>query len=114
MNRQVGPLLFDHRGLARRGLLLRHLVMPGQRSETEAILRWISEELGPDTYVDLMQQYYPAGLAGGNGRDSYEEINRHLYRQEFMEALEIARGLGLRLDERSARRAMELAPAPAR
>ena len=113
MSRQVGPLLFDERGLARRGLLLRHLVMPGLPSETEAVLRWVAEELGPDTYVDLMQQYYPAGLVGGDGRDPYEEINRHLYRQEFLEALELARALGLRLDERSARRAMELAPAPA-
>jgi putative pyruvate formate lyase activating enzyme len=113
MSRQVGALVFDHRGLARRGLLLRHLVMPGLLSETEAILRWVAEELGPDTYVDLMQQYYPAGLVGREGRDSYEEINRHLFREEYLEAHGTARDLGLRLDERSVRRSVELAPAPA-
>jgi putative pyruvate formate lyase activating enzyme len=113
MHRQVGPLLFDHQGLARRGLLLRHLVMPGMVDETEAILRWVADELGPDTYVDLMQQYYPAGLVGREGRDSYPEIDRRLYREEYVEALAIARELGLRLDERSVRRAAELAPAPA-
>jgi putative pyruvate formate lyase activating enzyme len=115
MNQQVGPLLFDALGLARRGLLLRHLVMPGLLFETEAILRWIAEELGPDTYVDLMQQYYPAGLVGREGRDSYQEIDRRLHREEYLESLEIARSLGLRLDERSVRRSMQLAPAqPAR
>ena len=47
MHRQVGDLVLDERGLARRGLLLRHLVMPGMLDETEAILRWVADELGP-------------------------------------------------------------------
>jgi pyruvate-formate lyase-activating enzyme len=103
MGRQVGPLTFDHGGLARRGVLLRHLVMPGAIDETEAILRWIAEELGPDTYVDLMAQYYPAGLVGKDGeRDGYEEIDRPLWHEEFAGAVEIAASLGLRrLDRRS-------------
>jgi hypothetical protein len=50
------------------GLLLRHLVMPGMLAETEAVLRFVAEELGPDTYVDLMAQDYPAGRVGGDGR----------------------------------------------
>jgi putative pyruvate formate lyase activating enzyme len=97
MHRQVGDLVFDEHGLARRGLLVRHLVMPGLVEETEAILRWIAEQVGRNTYVDVMAQYYPAGRTG-----EFPEIDRHLYRSEFERALELADDLGLRrLDERS-------------
>jgi putative pyruvate formate lyase activating enzyme len=111
MHRQVGPLVFGRDGLARRGLLLRHLVMPGMLAETEAILRFVAEELGPDTYVDLMAQYYPAGLVGRNARDGYPEIDRHPYREEYLRAVEVGRDLGLRLDARSVASAARLAPA---
>jgi putative pyruvate formate lyase activating enzyme len=113
MNRQVGPLVFDEDGMARRGLLLRHLVMPGMLDETAAVLTFIAEELGPDTYVDLMAQYYPAGLVGkADARDPYPEIDRHLFREEYLEAVEIARDLGLRrLDARSVASASGLQPA---
>jgi putative pyruvate formate lyase activating enzyme len=94
---QVGPLQLDETGLARRGLLIRHLVMPGGLDETRAILEWISTELGRAAYVNLMNQYYPAGRVGG---DSYPEINRRLSAAEFDEARRYAIGLGLRLDER--------------
>ena len=59
--------------------------------------------LGPDTYVDLMAQYFPAGLVGRTDvRDSYPEINRHLHRDEYVRAVELADELGLRrLDRRS-------------
>jgi putative pyruvate formate lyase activating enzyme len=97
MRRQVGDLVLDEHGMARRGLLVRHLVMPGLLDETEAILRFIATELGPGTYVNLMAQYYPAGRTG-----EFPEIDRHLYRDEFERALELADGLGLRrLDQRS-------------
>ena len=102
MNRQVGPLQFGDDGMARRGLLVRHLVMPGMLEETRAILEYVAEELGPDTYVDLMAQYYPAGVVGRNQRDSYGEINRYLVRGEYHRALGFAEDLGLkRLDQRS-------------
>src|ERR671923_620511 len=108
MHRQVGDLVFDEHGLARRGLLIRHLVMPGLVQETEAILRWIAEEIGPDTYVNVMAQYYPAGRTG-----EFPEIDRHLYRSEFQHALAIADELGLRrLDQRSRAAAPRLADAP--
>jgi putative pyruvate formate lyase activating enzyme len=113
MHRQVGPLELDQDGLARRGLLLRHLVMPGMLEETEAVLRFVAEELGPDTYVDLMAQYYPAGLVGGDGRDGYLEIDRHLHREEYLRAVEVGRDLGLRLDARSVASASRLRPAGA-
>jgi putative pyruvate formate lyase activating enzyme len=102
MHRQVGPLVFGADGLARRGLLVRHLVMPGMLEETMAILRYVAEELGPDTYVDLMAQYHPAGLVGGDHRDGYPEIDRQLARDEYDRAAAFAGELGLRrLDQRS-------------
>ena len=98
MQRQVGPLVFNQEGLARRGLLVRHLVMPGFLDETRAVLEWIGTELGPDTYVNLMDQYYPAGKVNA---ERYPEINRRLTSGEFKEAWQIAHNLGLRrLDER--------------
>jgi putative pyruvate formate lyase activating enzyme len=97
MHRQVGDLVLDEHGMARRGLIVRHLVMPGLVDETAAILRFVAEDLSPDTYVNLMAQYYPSGR-----RDEFPEIDRHLYRSEFARALELADELGLRrLDERS-------------
>ena len=100
MHRQVGPLVLDENGVARRGVLIRHLVMPGALDETRDILEWIRTELGPDTYVNLMDQYHPAGKVS---QDHYPEINRRLTSAEFQEAQNIATGLGLRrLDERHA------------
>jgi putative pyruvate formate lyase activating enzyme len=103
MHRQVGELQLDERGLATRGLIVRHLVMPGLLHETEEVLRFVAEELGPGTYVNLMGQYYPAGKVG----DRYEEINRRPEREELQRAFEIAHELGLnRLDRRSRRDAV--------
>jgi putative pyruvate formate lyase activating enzyme len=102
MRRQVGDLVLDDEGLARRGLIVRHLVMPGLVEETEAVLRFVADDLGPDTYVNLMGQYYPAGRS-----ERYEEIHRRPYPEELARAFEIADGLGLRrLDERSRRQAV--------
>jgi putative pyruvate formate lyase activating enzyme len=98
MHRQVGPLVMDDEGLARRGLLIRHLVMPGGLEETRQILEWIARELGPDTYVNLMDQYYPAGKVNAA---TFPEINRRLSSYEFQEAQRMAADLGLRrLDAR--------------
>ncbi len=100
MHKQVGDLVIDGDGLAERGVLIRHLVMPGCLDETRNILEWIVEELGPDTYVNVMDQYYPAGKVSG---DRYAQLDRHLHPDEFLEALEIAADVGLRrLDERRA------------
>jgi putative pyruvate formate lyase activating enzyme len=99
MHRQVGELVMDERGLAKRGLIVRHLVMPGMVDETEAILRFVAEELGTSTYVNLMAQYYPAGRS-----DRYEEINRRPHQEELERAFELADEMGLRrLDDRSRR-----------
>ena len=98
MYRQVGDLKIDEQGLAYRGVNIRHLVMPGALDETHAILRWIRDTLGSSAYVNLMDQYYPAGRVN---ECLYPELNRCLSGSEFSEARHIARSLGLtRLDER--------------
>jgi putative pyruvate formate lyase activating enzyme len=100
MHRQVGPLVTDKNGVALRGLLLRHLVMPGGAAGTPEIMQWIACELGPETYVNLMDQYRPAGDV--NAKD-YPEINRHITKREFQEAVEAFYAAGLsRLDSDSA------------
>jgi putative pyruvate formate lyase activating enzyme len=99
MNRQVGDLVLDGSGMARRGLIVRHLIMPGLLEETEAIVRFVAEELGTGTYVNLMSQYYVSGKVGQNGQ--YEEIARGIRHEEYEQALALARELGLRLDPRS-------------
>jgi len=98
MHEQVGPLVVDETGLARRGVLVRHLLMPGGIDETRSILEWLARELGPGTYVNLMAQYRPAWHVG-NGR--YAAIDRGVTRHELDTASTIARDLGLRLDERT-------------
>jgi putative pyruvate formate lyase activating enzyme len=106
MHRQVGDLMLDADGMARRGLILRHLVMPGLIDETEAILRFVAAELGTACYVNLMAQYYVSGKVGKNGE--YEEIARRVHREEYERALALARDLGLRLDPRSVAERREL------
>lgn len=109
MNRQVGPLHVGEDGMARRGLLVRHLVMPGMLDETREILRFVAAELGTCTYVDLMAQYHPAGLVGENQRDGYHEIGRQLARDEYELAAQFADELGLtRLDRRSRASGLQL------
>ncbi len=97
MHRQVGPLRFDEEGLARRGVLVRHLVMPGMPEETERILRFLAQEVAPDTYVNVMAQSRPANKVSNR---HYQEIHRTLNRQEYRQAIALAQELGLRLDER--------------
>jgi putative pyruvate formate lyase activating enzyme len=96
MHRQVGALQVDGKGLARRGVLIRHLVMPGLAEETEKILKWIAAELGTDTFVNIMGQYRPGGLVGA---DRFPELNRPLAPAELAGAVRTARAFGLnRLD----------------
>jgi putative pyruvate formate lyase activating enzyme len=99
MHRQVGSLVVED-GLAVRGLLIRHLVMPGALAETEAIMRWIATELGTDTYVNVMDQYHPAGRVAEEP-DRYSHLARSLHEDEFRSALALAKAAGLtRIDAR--------------
>jgi putative pyruvate formate lyase activating enzyme len=98
MYRQVGDLVMDEHGLAKRGVLIRHLVMPGDIAGTREVMRWIARELSPTTYVNVMAQYYPAGKVSPG---EYPEINRRLLPCEYDQALDEARRAGLdRLDSR--------------
>ena len=98
MHRQVGPLAFDAHGLAKRGVLVRHLVMPGGTGGAREVMRFLATELSPDTYVNIMAQYRPAGKVTA---ESYPEINRMVTPIEYREAIRIAYEHGLhRLDER--------------
>jgi putative pyruvate formate lyase activating enzyme len=94
MHRQVGDLVLDDRGIARRGLLVRHLVLPSGLSGTDEVLRFVGEELSPRTWVNLMDQYRPCHLAGG-----IAHLARRPTPAELGAAREAARRRGLlRLD----------------
>ena len=99
MHRQVGPLVMDEYGIALRGVLLRHLVMPGGVAGTPEIMQWIARELGADTYVNLMAQYHPACRVS---ESEYPEIDRCITASEFQQALDAFYVAGLaRLDSDS-------------
>jgi putative pyruvate formate lyase activating enzyme len=92
MHRQVGVLRVDERGLAKRGVLVRHLVMPGNIAGTESIMRFLASEVSPDTCVNVMDQYYPAGRVVGG---QFVEIDRGITTSEYRRALEVTRSAGL-------------------
>ncbi|MCL4559510.1 MAG: radical SAM protein [Chloroflexi bacterium] len=91
MHRQVGDLQIDEQGLARRGLLVRHLVLPEGLAGTEATVRFLAEEVSPQTYLNLMDQYRPEYRAR-----HFPELNRPITRQEFEDAVQMAYRAGLR------------------
>jgi len=86
MHRQVGDLKTNSKGIAERGLLIRHLVMPGGVASSEAVLKFISDEISVHSYVNIMDQYRPEYRA-----HEYSEINRRVTHKEYMEAVQIAK-----------------------
>ena len=90
MHRQVGDLKLDENGIAHSGLIVRHLMLPGMMDETEKILRYISEKISPNTYLNLMDQYRPLYQAG-----QYTFINRRLSRDAYLGARKKAEQFGL-------------------
>ena len=96
MHRQVGDLKFDPDGIAERGVLLRHLVMPGMIEETREILHWVATELSGSTYINLMDQYRPSYQAA-----KFPELTRSLYPEEYSDAYRHTQTEGLsRIDSR--------------
>jgi putative pyruvate formate lyase activating enzyme len=90
MNRQVGELQIDKRGIALRGLMIRHLVMPNRVAGTEKFVRWVAQALPKSTYVNIMPQYRVEYKAY-----EYPEIARGITVQEFLEAMGWAKKYGL-------------------
>jgi putative pyruvate formate lyase activating enzyme len=98
MHRQVGDLQMDEHGLAQRGLLVRHLVLPNGLAGTAEIVRFLAQEISPNTYLNLMDQYRPSFNAG-----QFPKVNRPIRPQEYQEAVRLAQEAGLeRLDKRKA------------
>ncbi|MGA2400991.1 MAG: radical SAM protein [Syntrophobacteraceae bacterium] len=96
MRRQVGDLVLDGSGVAQRGVLVRHLVMPDGLAGTPEIVDFIAREISAQTYVNIMDQYHPCGQALRN-----RTINRRITPGEFRQALDAAAKAGLtRLDDR--------------
>ncbi|MFC1509590.1 radical SAM protein [Candidatus Omnitrophota bacterium] len=85
MYSQVGDLKIE-KGLAKKGLLIRHLVLPDGLAGSEAIFNFIVKDLSPDTYVNIMAQYYPCHKAS-----SFSEIKRRITRKEYTDVLKLAR-----------------------
>jgi putative pyruvate formate lyase activating enzyme len=95
MHRQVGDLRIDDNGLAMRGLLIRHLVLPGGLAGTDQVVPFLAEEISRSTYLNIMDQYRPAYHAS-----RYPELNRRVSREEYLAALRMALEAGLsRLDD---------------
>ena len=102
MYRQVGDLRLDADGIAQRGLLVRHLVLPDDLAGTEAVLAFLAREVSPRTYLNLMDQYRPCYRA-----EDYPPLDRPLRAEEYQRALDLAANFGLyRLDSRQRRRTL--------
>ena len=99
MHRQVGDLTLDQNGIARRGLLVRHLVLPGGLAGSDEIARFLATEISRDTYINMMDQYRPCYRAG-----EFPPLDRPLTRLEYAQALKDARAAGLHRFDRRERR----------
>jgi len=86
MHRQVGDLKINSGGIAERGLLIRHLVMPKGVASSESVLKFIAEEISIHSYVNIMEQYRPEYEA-----DDYSEIDRRITHKEYVEAVQWAK-----------------------
>ncbi len=97
MHRQVGDLQLDENGLAVRGVLVRHLVMPGMAADAERVFAFLAGEISPDTYINIMDQYRPAFKVSAT---NYAELNCSVRAAEFSRAIQAALAAGLhRFDE---------------
>lgn len=90
MQRQAGDLVIDADGIAQRGLIVRHLVLPNGLAGTAEVMRFLANEVSKDTYVSIMDQYRPGHMAADN-----PELARPITKEEFAEAIRLARDAGL-------------------
>jgi putative pyruvate formate lyase activating enzyme len=90
MQRQVGDLIVDEDGVAQRGLIIRHLILPDRIAGSEEALRWLVREVSPKVAVSIMSQYYPAHRAR-----KYKELDRKITLEEYEEVVKLAEKLGI-------------------
>ena len=90
MHRQVGDLQINKEGIAKKGLLIRHLVLPNDLARSENVLKFIAEEISKNTYIALMAQYFPANRA-----PQIPELNRRITGEEYRKVLDLSDSLGL-------------------
>jgi putative pyruvate formate lyase activating enzyme len=97
MYRQVGPLQMDGRGIAQKGFLLRHLVLPDNLARTTELLPWLTETFGPTVHISLMAQYHPSHLIQTNPEEfrTYPGLSRHLSIREYDDVIDLALASGL-------------------
>jgi len=94
MHRQVGNLKISKRGIAQSGLLIRHLILPNNISGSKEVIDFIAGEISNDTYLNLMDQYYPSYKA-----DNYKELNRRISKEDYYEIIDYAKKYEMRLAE---------------
>jgi len=90
MHRQVGIADIDNSGIIKKGLIIRHLVLPNHIAGTDKVMKFLAEEVSADTYISLMSQYLPYHRAS-----EFKEISRRLIHQEYEEAKKIMQEYGL-------------------
>lgn len=93
MFRQTGRPLFDAEGMMQRGMIVRHLILPGQAGNSKRVLRWLHETFGDDIYISIMNQYTP--MPHLNELPSFQDINRKVTPEEYRRILDFAEAIGI-------------------
>ena len=91
MHRQVGDLKINEEGIVIKGVLVRHLVLPNNLAGSEKIFQFLAEEISKDTFLNIMDQYWPAYRAS-----EFKELSRRITQEEFKKAISLAQKFGLR------------------
>jgi putative pyruvate formate lyase activating enzyme len=91
MHRQVGDLCFDEQGLAKHGVLVRHLVMPEDSADSNLVMKTLAK-ISTNMYLNIMGQYHPAGKVS---TENYQQINRRVYPDEIQQSYQHAKQAGL-------------------
>ena len=95
MHRQVGDLVCIE-GIAVKGLIIRHLVLPDDLADSEIVMKWIAEEISKESYVNIMAQYHPVWrVRGDSGCSIFRQMRRTITKEEFEYAIESARKCGI-------------------
>lgn len=90
MYKQVGSPKFDENGMIKKGLIIRHLVLPNNLENSKKVLKWIKENIDEKVYVSIMTQYFPTYKA-----QEYQEINRKINKEEYVEIENYIYDLGI-------------------